>query len=128
MNKRFWIFKAIKIAIMVTIFINVIGFGTMYLWNWLMPFLFKLPAITFLQALGLLLLSKIVFGFGRGGGGRFGDRRRWQRRMQEKFENMSPEEKEKFRAKMQGRCGDKFRGFEQRMNTANDSENVIVAE
>ena len=72
MNKKFWIFKAIKIAIMVTLFINVAGFGTMYLWNWLMPLLFKLPAITFLQAIGLLVLSKILFGGFRGRGGRFG--------------------------------------------------------
>ena len=68
MNKKFWIFKAIKIAIMVTLFINVAGFGTMYLWNWLMPLLFKLPAITFLQAIGLLVLSKILFGGFRGRG------------------------------------------------------------
>ena len=112
MNRRFGIFRVIKIAVMITLFINLIGFGTMYLWNWLMPFLFKLPAITFLQALGLILLSKILFGFGRGGG-RFGSSRRWQHRMQERFANMTPEEKEKFNQKMQGRCGGKFRGFEE---------------
>lgn len=113
MNKKFWILKAIKIAIMVTLFINVAGFGTMYLWNWLMPLLFKLPAITFLQAIGLLVLSKILFGGFRGRGGRFGaGRARWQQRMQQKFANMTPEEKEMFKTKMQGRCGNRFSGFE----------------
>lgn len=123
MNKKFWILKAIKIAVLVTIFINVIGFGTMYLWNWLMPLLFKLPTITFVQALGLLLLSKLFFSGFRGRGRRFGgDRNRWQQRMQEKFTNMSPEEKEKFRTRMQGKCGGKFRGFEEKIN-AEPSQN-----
>ena len=32
------------------------------LWNWLLPALFGVPAITFLQSLGLLVLCRIVFG------------------------------------------------------------------
>ncbi len=47
----------------------IIAFVTvvmMLLWNWLIPAIFNGPAITFWQALGLLLLSKILFtGFGR---------------------------------------------------------------
>lgn len=34
----------------------------MLLWNWLMPELFGLAEITFWQALGVLLLSKLLFG------------------------------------------------------------------
>jgi len=38
------------------------------LWNWLLPALFGFPAVTFWQALGLLLLCRILFGgFGRHG-------------------------------------------------------------
>ena len=33
----------------------------MLLWNWLMPRIFELPAITFLEAFGLVLLSSIFF-------------------------------------------------------------------
>lgn len=114
MNKKFWIFKAIKITAAVTVFILLFGFITMNLWNWLVPVLFHGPVITFIQALGLLLLSKILFGGFRGRGGRFGaGRERWQQRMQQKFANMTPEEKEKFKSKMQGRCGNKFNGFEE---------------
>ena len=66
MNRRFKLFRALKIAVMITLFINIAGFGTMYLWNWLVPLLFHGPVVTFLQALGLLVLSKILFGgFGR---------------------------------------------------------------
>ncbi|MFN8259389.1 MAG: hypothetical protein U0X41_00470 [Chitinophagales bacterium] len=112
MNRRFKLFRALKIAVMITLFINMAGFGTMYLWNWLVPLLFHGPVITFLQALGLLVLSKILFG-GFGRGGRFGGRRRWQRRMQERFANMTPEEREKFSQQMQGRCGGRYNGFQQ---------------
>lgn len=111
MNRNFKLSKALKIALMITLFINLSGFGTMYLWNWLVPLLFHGPVITFLQALGLLVLSKILFGFGRGGSG-FRGRRRWEQRMRERFANMTPEEREKFSQQMQGRCGNKFKGFE----------------
>lgn len=43
---------------------------TMLLWNWLVPDLFNGPAITYWQAAGLLVLSKILFsGIGCGGSG-----------------------------------------------------------
>ena len=110
MNRKFKLIRVLKIALMITL---MVGFGTMYLWNWLVPLLFHGPVVTFLQALGLLVLSKILFGsFGRGRRG-FSGRRRWQRRMQERFANMTPEEKEKFSQQMQGRCGAKFSGFEE---------------
>ncbi len=57
-----------KVVVGILIFIAAVGvFGTafMLLWNWLMPAIFGLPLINFYQAIGLLLLSKIVFsGFG----------------------------------------------------------------
>jgi len=35
-------------------------FAIKLLWNWLMPTLFGLPPITFLQSLGLLIMSRII--------------------------------------------------------------------
>jgi hypothetical protein len=35
----------------------------MWLWNWLMPILLNLPEITFLQALGVLLLASVFLKF-----------------------------------------------------------------
>ncbi|HTQ85788.1 MAG TPA: hypothetical protein VMI93_06225 [Candidatus Solibacter sp.] len=52
------------------------GAGTMWLWNWLMPAIFKLPTIGFWQAVGLLLLSHILF---KGGYARRAGRSSWQR-------------------------------------------------
>lgn len=99
---RMW--KALKIVAIIVVAVNIFGFAIEYLWNWLMPALFGLHAITFVQALGLLVLSKILFGgFHRHGGGRPG----WRRHMAERWEQMTPEEREKFRAGMRGRgmCG-----------------------
>lgn len=44
------------------------GFIIMWLWNWLMPLIFGLPTLTYWQAVGLFILSKILLG-GFGGGG-----------------------------------------------------------
>ncbi len=51
----------------ITALIILFGFVIMWLWNWLMPDLFGLSTITFWQAMGICLLSKILFG-GIGGG------------------------------------------------------------
>ena len=39
----------------------ILGLPLMWLWNWLMPTLFNLPEITFIQALGLNALTTILF-------------------------------------------------------------------
>jgi hypothetical protein len=38
------------------------GYIVMGLWNWLLPGLFGLKAITFWQAIGIVVLAKILFG------------------------------------------------------------------
>jgi hypothetical protein len=47
------------------------GFTVMWLWNWLMPELFGLPTLTFWKAVGVVFLSKLLFGGfgGKGGSG-----------------------------------------------------------
>ena len=94
--------RIVKIALIATMAFVVFGFVVMSLWNWLMPALFGFHVITFWQAIGILLLSKILFGGFRGGPGR---RMPWKRRMFERWERMTPEEREKFRQGMRNRCG-----------------------
>jgi hypothetical protein len=74
--------------------IALFGYGVMSLWNWLVPELFGGKLITFWQALGMLALSRIlVGGFSRP-------------RVVHKWEQLTPEEREKFRsAMMKRRCG-----------------------
>jgi hypothetical protein len=64
------------------------------LWNWLLPPLLGWRVITFWQALGVLVLCRILFG-GRGWCG-FG-RSNFRRHMQERCGNMTPEQRETFR-------------------------------
>jgi Ca2+/H+ antiporter, TMEM165/GDT1 family len=97
-------FKMIGIGILAVALFFVLGYVVMTLWNWLMPSIFGLHTITYWQAYGLLILSKILFGGLRGGGGhpcrRRGD---WRERMAERCESMTPEEREKFRRSFRGR-------------------------
>ena len=59
----------IALAMAFVVFIFLGGTVVQWLWNWLVPGIFALRRITFWEALGLLALSRILFGgFGRGGG------------------------------------------------------------
>ena len=46
---------------MIAIVIVILGYPLMLLWNWLIPTIFGLPEITLWQALGLSLLTTILF-------------------------------------------------------------------
>jgi len=46
---------------LIAIVIVILGYPLMLLWNWLMPIIFGLPEITFWQAIGLNVLSTILF-------------------------------------------------------------------
>lgn len=49
-------------AVLFVAFIALFGFVFQYLWNWLMPDIFGLTTVTYWQAIGLIILSKIIFG------------------------------------------------------------------
>ncbi len=105
------VFKVVKIIVLVAVACVVFGFVVMSLWNWLMPPIFGLTPITFVQAIGLLLLSKLLFGgFHRHGGGGWNRHRGWKRHMEARWAQMTPEEREKFRAGMRGWRGCGFGG------------------
>ena len=63
-------------AVMVPAFLALFGAVTMWLWNWLMPTIFKLPEVGFWQAIGLLLLAQIFF---KGGHAGRAGRAQWRR-------------------------------------------------
>jgi hypothetical protein len=101
--KTRWLLRALKFAVLAAVAVAALGAVVMLLWNWLMPELFGWRAIDFWQALGLLVLSKILLGALRGGG--LGYRLHWRARMMERWAQMTEEEREQFRAGMQRRCG-----------------------
>ncbi|WP_258104918.1 hypothetical protein [Marinoscillum sp. MHG1-6] len=94
--KKLWF---IKTPFLILLAISVVTVAVMYLWNWLMPEIFGLTTITFWQAFGLLLLSKIIFGFGKCRGGHHHHPGGWQSRWQKKWRQMSDEDREKWKQK-----------------------------
>ncbi|KAA6321768.1 hypothetical protein EZS27_028622 [termite gut metagenome] len=86
--------------------VAIAGFSAvvMLLWNALVPAIFGLIVINFWQALGLHALARLLFGglgdkmtFGRHGGGGFG-----KNPIREKWEKMTPEERNEFIKKRKG--------------------------
>jgi hypothetical protein len=102
MRKKRWIVMAPLAILAMLLFIAIGGEIVRQLWNWLLPPLFGWRQITFWQALGMLALSRILFG---GFGGRGGYRSKFRRRLAERWEAMTPEERERIRQGMRGRCG-----------------------
>lgn len=98
--KSYFVLRVLKFILFVVLGVLIFGFIVMKLWNWLIPPMFGLHSISFAQALGLLILGKILFGgFHRGGG-----HGKWRSGLRERWSHMTPEEREKFRAGMY-RCG-----------------------
>ena len=100
--RRKWMFIAPLAILGVLAFMAIGGGVVQLLWNWLLPSLFGWRQITFWQAIGLLALCRILFGgFGLRGSGRSN----FRRRMAERWEHMTPEERERFRQGLRDRCG-----------------------
>ena len=104
--KRYRFLRAVKIALFGTLAVAAVSFLVMGLWNILMPSIFAVRAITFWQALGLLVLSKLLFGGFRPNPGGL----HWRQRMIERWEQMTPEEREKFKQGMRHGCHFSDRG------------------
>jgi hypothetical protein len=117
--RKFWFKRGLLFIAFFIVALIVFGAIVMTLWNAILPDVTGVKTITFKQAIGILVLSKILFaGFGsRGGWGR-GRQNEWRNKMQEKFGNMTVEEREKFRAEWKNRCGQ--RGWK-RDRTDNES-------
>ena len=101
-----WAIKTVEIFVLAIVFFSifVIGFGAavQQLWNWLIPSIFGLHAISYWQAVGLLGLSWLLFGGPRAWMGPGMYRRH---RMRKDWDKMSPEQREQFRQAMRRRCG-----------------------
>jgi hypothetical protein len=83
--------------------------AVMLLWNWLMPAIFDLREISFWEALGILVLSKILFGGHWGKRGRCGcggghSSHGWKDKFKSKWAHMSEEDRKKWEEK----CGTKW--------------------
>jgi Protein of unknown function (DUF3106) len=90
--RRHFIMKGAALLVFAPLFVAVLSFIVMSLWNAVIPSVFALPVIGFWQAAGLLVLCRILFGGFRGHG------RGWRRgAWHARWHRMSPEERERFR-------------------------------
>ncbi len=104
--RTWWIRKVAGFVVMAAVMLLALGWLVMALWNAILPDILQTPLITYWQAVGLLLLTHILFrGVGHFGyrGGR--SRRHWKEKFEKKLESMTPEEREKFREEWRRRCG-----------------------
>src|ERR1700678_4714837 len=85
--KSYRIVKVVKVMLFAVLFVGVFGFVVMSLWNWLMPIIFGLHPVNFWQAVGLLILSKILFGGFHGG---HGGGSPWRQRVMGGWETETP--------------------------------------
>jgi hypothetical protein len=108
MNRKKWLTRGVGFFVVAVAAVALITALVMSAWNGVMPELFGWRVISFWQALGLLFLSRILLGGFRGFRGGAGRHAHWRHRMLERFERMTPEEREQFRSGlhgMRGGCG-----------------------
>jgi len=107
MNRNFRASKFFKILFFAVVFLTVFSAIVMLLWNNILAGVLHVSTITFWQALGIFVLSKILFGGFRGGSGPWG-RHRWKHDLRNRWANMTPEEREKFKQELKDRCRGRF--------------------
>ncbi len=93
--------KFILIPFAIVGFVLLVGWVVMLLWNAILPKVVAgVTVLTYWQAVGLLILSKILFSGFKGGG----PHRHGKMNFREKWRNMSEEERTQFKAAWQDRC------------------------
>lgn len=101
--------KFLLIPMVVAMFFAVSGI-VMWLWNALLPEILGVKSISFWQAMGILVLSKILFGGFHGKGWKHREKMEHFKR-HDAFSNMTDEEKQKLREAWKNRCdGNFFKG------------------
>lgn len=99
MRVRRWFWKGLAFVGFAVAALAVFSWIVMLLWNALLPGLFGVPPLRYLQAAGLLVLSRILLGGLRAHHGRWrhgGWGERWER--------LTPEERERLREKYARHC------------------------
>lgn len=105
MRRRSRAGKGFIILLCVAAFISLFSFIVMQLWNAILPDVLHVTTINFWQAMGILVLSKILFG-GFGGWGH--KKQEWKKKMQDKWQHMTPEERSRFKETLEKRFEGRF--------------------
>src|SRR5210317_974976 len=93
--------KFIAVPLFIGAILFVLSFIVMHLWNFSLAKAANLNEIDLWQAMALLVLSKILFGFGMGGRGKpWSGRRKWNK----DSGPLTDEQKEAFKHKWEAHC------------------------
>jgi hypothetical protein len=96
-----WVMMGIAALVAVIAILVLLGIAVMLLWNALVPVLFHGPRLEFPQAVGLLVLCRLLVGGLRGRGWHG----QWRERMwRERWERMTPQERARLRERFMS-CG-----------------------
>lgn len=112
-NNTFKPLKALFFFGVFILFVGVLSWVVMFLWNAILPDTVGVKPLTYWKAMGLLVLSKILFGgFGRGRGSwKQKGRKKFQEKFQDKWQNkwmgMSEEERREAQQRWKNHCENK---------------------
>lgn len=101
MRSKFSKCRGFFVLIPIAVFLAA-GLVVMFLWNFLLPVIFGIKAISYIQALGVFILSRILFGnFGFKRGFRYHHSIPY---LKQEFRSLSDEEKQKLKEQWRNRC------------------------
>ncbi len=104
-RKKFRPLKVLFFLAMAALFLAAMGWLIMALWNYTLPHLIGVKAISFGQAIALFVLLRLLIGGLRWGA--FGGAKRHQKKRRywkEKWMNMSEEERSHFKKRWKDHC------------------------
>ena len=97
-SRKFWL---AKVFVGIVTVLAIVSFVVMLLWNNIVVTLFGLKMISYFQSMGLLVLVRIMTGnFGPRGFGGPGSMMHRKGFMQERWKNMTEEEKNQWKERM----------------------------
>ncbi|TDH26224.1 hypothetical protein EXU57_12100 [Segetibacter sp. 3557_3] len=102
MKQSFWRRKVAGFILVALAAILLLSFVVMSLWNGVLVKVVPVSPVSFGQALGIFVLSKILFSGFKGRG--WGNRGRWSQQLKDKWQMMTPEEQQKFKQDWRNRC------------------------
>jgi hypothetical protein len=95
--------RRLSYALFYLVLFFVLSFAVMFLWNYLLPPVTHLPIIKYWQALGLMLLCRVLFG-GFNFRGFFGRREGPPRILKDKLMTMDEADRAAFKEEWRKRC------------------------
>ena len=109
--------RFVFMPIVAAAFLSLVSYIVMQLWNNLLPEVIHVGTITFWQAMGIFILCKILFGFGRMGGGRGfgpGHKASFKQHLSDRFKNMSAEKRARFEERFGEKMWDPCRNYKKK--------------